>query len=271
MDGEKRVGRERSGWGNPTGLGCQRPKRRSHSHGGPSDGIPEYLIDRGTFDVADIRTRYLDWWHNGAFDTGPTAARVFGLVDGGLSFEAAAQQVHAETGGQTAGCNPAHRSTPLAMLPDLDTEKLADYVQAEAVLTHFHPLSADVATAVVLVCHRLVRGASWEDALESGRMGRLPEMKNALEIQPIDPLNRGGFAPDVLAAAIHFVENGKTLDGALDASLQFAGPANYCPVIVGSLGGARWGAPSIAPRHLAHCDILPRVRSAAEKLASRWT
>jgi len=83
-------------------------------------------------------------------------------------------------------------------------------------------------------------------------------------------LNRGGFAPAVLAAAVHFVGSSDTFDTALDASLQFAGPANYCPVLVGSIGGARWGASSIGDKMLDHCDILVRVRSAAASLASQW-
>jgi hypothetical protein len=46
------------------------------------------------------------------------------------------------------------------------------------------------------------------------------------------------------------------------------GPANYCPVLVGAVGGARWGAASIEPRQLQHCDLLPQVRQSA--LARAW-
>lgn len=232
--------------------------------------LAESLVDRGEVDMDDIASRYLDWWHDGAFDTGPTAASVFALVDSGLSFQAAARLVHVETGGQTAGCNPAHRSAPLAVVPELDLKGLAEYARLEAALTHYHPLSGDVASAVVVMCSELVRGAPWEDAVESARVGRHPETITALTNQEPDALSGGGFGPDALAAAVHFVGRGDTFDTALDASLRFAGPANYCPVLVGSLGGARWGADSIGDRMLGHCDLLPRVRSAAAVLASRW-
>ena len=43
--------------------------------------LAESLVHRGQADLDDIGTRYLDWWHEGAFDTGPTAVRVFTLVD----------------------------------------------------------------------------------------------------------------------------------------------------------------------------------------------
>ena len=48
--------------------------------------LAESLADSGTVDVRDIAARYMEWWHHGAFDTGPVAARVFTLVDAGLSF-----------------------------------------------------------------------------------------------------------------------------------------------------------------------------------------
>ena len=84
------------------------------------------------------------------------------------------------------------------------------------------------------------------------------------------PGNNGGFAPDVLRAALHFVGTSGYFAEALERSLVFAGPANYCPVLVGAIGGARWGASAIPQAALAHVDILPRVRATAEALASKW-
>lgn len=241
-------------------------------NGGPTHmavRLAESLIHVGKCDMEDIGTRYLDWWQKGAFDTGPTAARVFALVDSGLSFPAAARQVHIDTGEQTAGCNPAHRSAPLAMMSHLGTRQLAGYAMKEAALTHHHPLSGDIAAAVVVICHELVQGSTWDNAIESACAGALPETRLALRTHEFDSLNNGGFAPDVLAAAVHFVGTSGSFDDALDGALQFAGPANYCPVVVGSIAGARWGINSTSHSLLEHCAIQPRVRAAAEKLVPR--
>ena len=229
--------------------------------------LAESLVDVGKFDLEDIGARYLDWWHKDAFDTGPTAARVFTLVASGLSFRTAAQQVHIETEEQTAGCNPAHRSAPLAMLSHLNTQQLAKFAKQEATLTHRHPLSGDVAAAVVVICHHLVEGYTWAKAIESACVGTLPETRIAIETPELDSLNTGGFAPAALAAAIHFVGSSSSFDTALERSLQFAGPANYCPVLVGSIAGARWGMSSINRSLLDHCTILSRVQAIAEHLA----
>ena len=50
-----------------------------------------------------------------------------------------------------------------------------------------------------------------------------------------------GFAPNVLTAAMYFLMNSDNLDEAIKRSIDFAGPANYCPVLVGAIGSARWG------------------------------
>ncbi len=241
-------------------------------NGGPiqmATRLAESLIEKGNVDIPDIGSRYMDWWRNGAFDTGPTAASAFALVDSGESFANAAEQIHRQSNGLTAGRNPAHRSAPLAMLCGANNAQLEQAARREAALTHLHPLSGDVAVAVVMLCRELIQGPNWEKALRIAKIGRLSETQVAMASSKSSTgLSTGGFAPDVLAAAIYFVGRSDNFDDALAASLAFAGPENYCPVLVGSIGGARWGARSISELMLQHCAILPRVRSVASSLAA---
>jgi ADP-ribosylglycohydrolase len=53
--------------------------------------VAESLIDRRGFDAADVAARYLAWWREGAFDTGPTGGRVLALAASGLSFDQASR------------------------------------------------------------------------------------------------------------------------------------------------------------------------------------
>lgn len=87
--------------------------------------LAESLLDFGRFDAADILGRYLAWWREGVFDTGPVSARALALVAAGASVLEATAQVRQEFGGMTAGCNPAHRSPPLAMLAAIPDDQLA--------------------------------------------------------------------------------------------------------------------------------------------------
>jgi ADP-ribosylglycohydrolase len=223
--------------------------------------VAESLVACGGFDPADIRERYLRWWREGAFDTGPVSGRAFALLAAGMPPADAVVQVHKEFGGKTAGCNPAHRCSPLAMLASIPDEELAGCAKAEARLTHYDPLPGEVAAAVTRLCRLLIRGVSWDDAVAA----------SSCFARPDGPGNNGGYAPDVLRAAVYFVDRSDSFAEALEQSLAFAGPANYCPVLVGAIGGARWGTRDIPKASLVHVGVLPRVRAAATALAAGWT
>jgi ADP-ribosyl-[dinitrogen reductase] hydrolase len=223
--------------------------------------LAESLLGCGGFDPEDIPERYLAWWRQGAFDTGPVSGRALELVAAGMPVVEATAKVHREFGGKTAGCNPAHRSSPLSMLAAITDEDLAGCAMAEARLTHHDPLAGEVAAAVNKLCRALIRGAAWQDAVREAGCFAAQE----------GPGNNGGYAPDVLRAALYFVGMSACFTEALDRSLAFAGPSNYCPVLVGAAAGARWGVSAISPSALAHVEIFPRVRGTAEALAAGWT
>jgi ADP-ribosylglycohydrolase len=43
-------------------------------------------------------------------------------------------------------------------------------------------------------------------------------------------LNDGGYSPDVLRAALYWMRKASNFTDAVEGSIAFAGPANYCPV-----------------------------------------
>ena len=223
--------------------------------------LAESLVACGGFNPSDILERYLAWWREGAFDTGPVSDRAFALLAVGKPVQEATAQVHREFVGKTAGCNPAHRSPPLSMHTAISDEDLAACAMTEAGLTHYDPVAGEIAATVNKLCRSLLRGHSWDMALR--QCGGFDGHEG--------PGNNGGYAPDVLRAALYFVGTSACFTEALERSLAFAGPANYCPVLVGAIGGGRWGASAIPQPALAHADILPRVREAAEALAAEWT
>jgi ADP-ribosyl-[dinitrogen reductase] hydrolase len=217
--------------------------------------LAESLLDCGGFNSADILKRYLAWWREGAFDTWPVSDRAFALIAAGMPVQEATAQVHREFGGKTAGCNPAHRSSPLSMLAAIPDEDLATCAMTEAHLTHHDPVAGEIAAMVNKLCRALIRGDAWDNALFRHQNG---------------PGNNGGFAPDVLRTALYFVGSSACFTEALETSLAFAGAANYCPVLVGAIAGARWGASAIPTSLLAHVDIIPRINTVAEAVAVGW-
>ncbi|SMP46011.1 ADP-ribosylglycohydrolase [Desulfonatronum zhilinae] len=231
--------------------------------------LAESLLERNGYDADDIGARYLQWWREGAYDTGPTAAGVLSLVNAGQTWEQAARNADHALGGP-AGCNPAHRCAPLAICHQIMDSELSEVAFREARLTHLHPLSGDVAAAMSCLCRELVKGVSWPNALALAAQDRLEATQRALRTGTPEKLSRSGFAPDVLHAAIHFVDTSTTLPLALTRSIAFAGPANYCPVLAGAIAGARWGCAGISEADLQHHgNLLSRLRSIALEFAER--
>ena len=232
--------------------------------GGPvrmATHLAESLIDHNGFDPSDAFTRYLTWWRAGAFDTGPVADRVIALVAEGASVGEATRQVHRETGGKTAGCNPAHRSAPLAMSALIADADLAACEAAEAGLTHHDLLAGEVAAAVKALCRALIRGVPWGAAVRAAGRFDGDDL----------PDHNGGYAPAVYRAAVFFVGTSGGFADALKRAVQFARAANYCPVLAGAIGSARWGRAAVPSAALAHAPaVLPRVRAVADRLAAGW-
>ena len=222
--------------------------------------LAESLVACDGFNPSDILERYLAWWREGAFDTGPVSDRALALLATGMPVQEATAQVHREFGGMTAGCNPAHRSPPLSMLAAISDEDLAGCAMTEARLTHHDPVAGEIAARVNKLCRSLICGAAWDVALRL--CGGFADQEGTG--------NNGGFAPDVLRAAESSSASRPAFAEALEKSLIFAGPANYCPVMAGAIAGSRWGASAIPASSLAHVDIMARVRAASDALAGGW-
>ena len=233
--------------------------------------LADSLIATGHFDRNDVLGRYFAWWRREGFDTGPVVEGTFQLMSRGITNADAVVECDRVLDGYTAGCNPAHRAAPLAMAGTLDDEAIVQAAIADATLSHAHPVAADSSAAATLLCRQLVRGVAWRSALYAVAAARSAAVADALLAGlSSPPTDRGGYAPAALRAAVHFVDTSEDFHAAVSRAVTFAGPANYCPVIVGAMAGARWGAASIPAADLSHCKCLRRVEAAADKLADTW-
>jgi len=201
-------------------------------NGGPAELakiLSQSLIACDGFNQNDLVKRYYHWWNTDAFDTGPTFAMVFQKVSQGILIEDASIQVNKALNGNTAGCGPAHRIAPLAAFKNIPTNKLVEYARQEARITHYHPDAGNCSGVMLLLCRYLLKGYSWDESKDL--VSKNEDVKATwINIQNAD-FNNGGYVLDVMHSAFHFLDR----EDALNNSLTFAGPANYCPVIVGVL------------------------------------
>ena len=228
--------------------------------------VAESLIDEQRFDLDDITNRWLGWWQRGAWDTGRVFDSAMQMIDQGVSPESAAKHTHQELNGMTAGCNGAHRAPVLAAFAGLLDEDLDNAARELTVRTHQHVLAQDAAVAVARLCRELINGSPFDDAMKTLDDGLDAEIQQSVSASRQAPGGRGGYSPETLQSALYFVATRESFEAALEDALDYAGPPNYCPVLVGAIGGARWGAAAVEERYLSHCRDKERVLSMAKKL-----
>jgi len=132
---------------------------------------------------------------------------------------------------------------------------------------------------VTILCREVIRGSPWKNAIETAQYpvkeAKVKIAINSVGSVQIANLSKDGYAPAVLQAALYFLNHEKSFSEALNASISFAGSGNFCPVLVGSIGGARYGANVILEAKddlLKHCDpeLVDRVSLNIEKMRSLW-
>jgi len=232
--------------------------------------LAESLLQNPPFNIADIQNKYLNWWRNDGFDSGEVNSKVFEYVGEGYNFAEAVKKADLELNGMTAGCNPVHRSAPLAMSKKLSDHDLRNFAVSEAVITHKHNHAAIVSSTAVQLIRMLIAGSSWESAIMKLENGSHPVILEALKQAKNGNIYYDGYSKHVLAASLYFVDNYSNFDDMLEKAIEFSGESNYCAVLAGSLGGARWGVCNISKFWLKGHKDQDRVMSIATALAEDW-
>ena len=187
--------------------------------------VSKSLKSNNEFNEDDLRKRYLDWWKEDAFDTGPTYASVFNKIEKGMDPELAVKKVHEEFGFSTAGCGPAHRATPLAGMFSIPTNQLIILARKEAKITHYDIDAGNGSAIVIMLCRYLLEGKSFYDA--ENLVSNDKDLKDSwLKLQKAE-LKLDGYIYNVIFSALHFIKENKTLADAI----KFSGKANYCSII----------------------------------------
>lgn len=188
--------------------------------------LKQSLFHKGEFDEEHVFDSYAHWFWNGGFDTGPTMSNVMFFTEEGLSVEEAVSNNHQHAPRGTAGIGPAHRSAPLLLFAK--DEEIVELAKREAKLTHFDPLAGRASAISLLICQYLLQNISFKNIEYNIKdvFGREFLLGN-------EDLDTSGYAPRVIEASWYFLCHTINFEEALNASLKFAGNANYCPVLVG--------------------------------------
>jgi len=207
-----------------------------------------------------------------SFDTGPTFNQVFNHYQKGIPIEQAAQLVNSSS--QNVGINSAHRVAPLACFGTISDGDLVSYSQSQCMITHLHPISVEITNVFSILLRKLILGFPLEVSITEAKK-YLTSYEGKLAFNPVEynQLSPNGFAPNVLQATLYFLSSSSDFSTTLQNSIDFAGSANYCPVLVGALTGALYGVNEIKPKDFDHCDesLRKSIETIAEALSESWT
>ncbi len=200
--------------------------------GGPFD-LASVLIDsikkNNNFNKLDTSKMYLRWWKNGAFDTGPTYASVFTKIENGMGYDDAVFVTHKQFDGNTAGCGPAHRASPIAGFMNIKTNNLIKVARDEAKITHYHDDAGNGSAIIIMLCRLLLEGKSLDEAQQL--ISKENELKESWDKVQNAKLKPDGYVFNVIYSALYFIRSNKSLKDAI----KFSGSANYCSVLVGAI------------------------------------
>jgi hypothetical protein len=186
-----------------------------------------YQSTEDDFDAQRVFDNYADWVLGEGFDMGPTMEEVVLLVGGGMNIEEATQAIHHISESGSAGIGPAHRSASLLTRSHKSEEEIIDLAQQEARLTHWDVLAGRVSAVSLLIAHHLFYETSFAEIED-----RIHHLFYDIRLDQ-EKRTRGGFAPLVLQTAWSFLTTTDSPREALNSSIEYAGAANYCPILVG--------------------------------------
>ncbi len=232
--------------------------------------LGESLIENSTFDSNDVGKKYFDWWKTDGLDAGLVNDKIFSLVSDGVPLHVAVNKVDRELGGMTAGCNPVHRNSPIAMSACFQDDEIPRIAERESLLTHKHHFAGLVSAISLQLIRSLIRGTDWSEAILKLENISSAPISDALNDARNGKIYSSGYSLHVLGAAIYFVNSGTNFDEMLEKAIDFSGDENYCAVLAGSLGGARWGASSISNLWFAGLKDIDKVNLVASNLANEW-
>ena len=242
--------------------------------------ITESIVERRTFDMADVAQRFVNWYDGQPKDIGNITRLALAALKRGVPWQEAGRIAHQQTGGRSAGNGSVMRCAPLALYRWRDYRQLIADSVASSRVTHWDDLACYGAAALNLVIAELLQGrrqGALGTAIQMLR-GVAPQVTRRLagvKQRSLADLRPTGFVLDALEAAVWCWQHVGSFEEALVAAVNLGGDADTVGAICGALAGADFGLTGIPSRwlevleeqaHLAHlAEVLYRLSGAQQE------
>ena len=233
--------------------------------------IARSLVETGTFDPANIASRFVAWYDSNPFDIGRMTIQSMSRLKHGDEWDEAGQHVWENSReGQNAGNGSVMRCPPLAIPYATDRGRLAEVSRQSSRITHADPRCTEGCAILNLTIAGLLANSETplQDALDE--VDNAPEeLTAALEhiVRGESPnLQTSGYVVHSLQTALHDGLLADTATEAIVTAVNRGGDTDTIGAIAGAVAGARFGASQLPDRWLSAIDETDELNTLADQL-----
>ena len=223
--------------------------------------IARSLVDRGTFDPADVAERFVEWYDSEPFDIGIMTRESIAALKAGSPWDEAGHQVwEASAEGANAGNGSVMRCPPLALAFPDDPTTLDRVSRDSSRITHADPRC----TCGCAVLNLTIAGVLQDEpdplrkAIAHVRSNAPNELVTALDQIAngggIESLSTSGYVIDSLQTGLHDALRADAADEAIITAVNRGGDTDRIGAITGAVAGARFGASALPKRWIDSID-----------------
>ncbi|MCL1829322.1 MAG: ADP-ribosylglycohydrolase family protein [Oscillospiraceae bacterium] len=229
--------------------------------------VAEGIVESHFNPIPAIGRRFIAWYDSGPKDMGDCCrAAIAAAKERGAEnyrdWYRAAQRVHKEKGGRTAGNGALMRTIFPALWYGAEAPAIAGQI---AHMTHIHRHSHLAVTVYTIAVEDII--ARREAAPERLRERIRHYMEPVRRLTGGNDPEPDGYAPNSLMCAVNAVTDTSCFEDALIRAVNLGGDADTIGAIAGGLAGALYGAEAVPQRWTDALD--PDITRQIEQLAKK--
>lgn len=239
--------------------------------------LAEGILDDPADPLPHVGRRFLAWMESGPPDIGNTVRAVLRLMARGAfsprEWHRAAEQVHRELRGMTAGNGALMRTLPVG-LAYRDPQDVMARAEELARMTHWDPRAAHSCMLASLTAFGMARSGAtpadalaWAAELLASRVGdaAVEELTGPALRRSWGELRPSGFTVESLHCALWGLLEAPDFEEAVVWVANLGGDADTNAAIAGGLAGVRWGFEAIPKRWVN--ALSPEQRGRLDRVA----
>ncbi len=228
--------------------------------------IAESLIEKGTWDPADVASRFVAWYNSNPKDIGSTTSKALSLIKYGVPWNKAGQSEQ-----NSAGNGSLMRSAPVAIWGHkMSAEELIRISHECSKITHADHRCLESCAALNLSISFILRKETDKekllqkilDYIQNREVIKILHRAQEKDVKP----QTSGFVLHTLEVAFHSFLYTSSFEEAVVQAVNLGGDADTQGAVTGALAGAYYGLSQIPERWLSKLNQLERLKKLANKL-----